>query len=150
MTKKEKEQLEPVLAPLRSLIGREDFKELALVYLQRDKDYVIFGIEKESTGDCLCLLCYDNSIRPMADGLVIITSKEEPVDLKKLLRSHPSCCWCHYLTYDDVDEILFWIQRDGEDLREKYKNLTETVQETLSFLNGRNYGWWESGEEGEG
>ncbi len=119
MTREDKKKLEPILAPLRSLVGRKEFMELAMAY----------------------------TVRPMSDGIAVIAVKEEPADLKKLFMSHPDCCWCHYLTYENLDEILLWIQRDGEDLREKYKKLTETVQEALSFLNGREYGWGERQEE---
>ena len=142
MTKEEKKQLEPALAPLRSLITKEDFIELALIYMQREMEYVICSVEKCRMENCLCLRCFYQESYPKEEGLVIITPRDTIVDLKKLLSAHPKYYWCHYFTYDNVDELLLWIQRDGEDLRAKYRTLTETAQNSLSFLNERRYGWW--------
>lgn len=142
MTRKQKEQLEPALAPLRSLVGKEDFLELALVYIQREMNYVIYNVDEAGTKNCLCLRCYYDGYCPEPEGLVVISAEENPADLKKLLRRYAGYEWCQYFTYDDVDELLIWIQRDGEDLREKYSSLTETVQKALGFLEEWKYGWW--------
>lgn len=142
MTKEDKIQLEPALAPLRNLIRKEDFIELSLIYMQREMDYIICNIDEHSTDNCLILGCFYKESYPKEEGLVIITPKDTITDLKKLLSAHPNYHWCHYFTYDNVDELLLWIQRDGEDLRAKYRSLTETVQNSLSFLNERRYGWW--------
>lgn len=144
MTREDKKLLEPALAPLRALIRKEDFTELALVYIQREKNYVIYSMEKDPVINTLYLGCYD--VRDMGSGLVVITAEDGAVNVKKLMSSRPEYSWCHCLSTDDVDELLLWIQRDGEELRYKYRELTEKVGKALSFLNGRKYGWWEKKE----
>lgn len=133
MTREEKEQLEPTLAPLRKLIGKDDFLELALIYIQMGKSCIVYSIDKHSIEKSLCIGCYD--IRnPEADGLMIISANTQPTDVKEWQETHPEYCWVRSFTYGrDIDELLLWISRDGEELQDKYAELTDTVQKALAF-----------------
>lgn len=143
MTKEEKEQLEPALAPLRSLISRKDFMELAMVYLQQYQGYVIYGIDKDSIRAGLCISCYD-ICNPKEKGLVVITAEEDGMEVKKQLPPRLDYDWLRCFTYaDDIDELLLWIQRDGDELQEKYEKPIGKIRKELSFLSERKYGWWE-------
>lgn len=141
MTTEDRKQLEPMLAPLRSLVSRKDFMEIAMVYIQRDRNYVIYRIDKETTADSIYLACYD--IMYKVEGLVIISIEDEVINIKRHMSLHPEYAWCHYITYGDMDEVLLWMQRNGQDLPEKYEDLVEKIEDALSALRERKYGWWE-------
>lgn len=139
MTREEKEQLEAALASLQKLLKEDDFMELSLVYLQMEKGYVVYSIEKHSIRKSLCIGCYD--IRdPKSDGLMVISMKENKADLKEWAKTHLECHWVRFFTCDDnIDDLLLWISREGEALQDKYKDLTDTVQKALAFLRKNNF-----------
>lgn len=144
MTREDKKKLESILAPLRSLVGRKEFMELAMVYIQQYQGYVAYGIDRDSIADSLCVSCYD--IRyPGKKGFVVITAREDLEEVKRQMASRTGYDWSRCFAYgEDMDDLLAWIQRDGDELQEKYQSFTEKIRKDLSFLHDRVYGWWEA------
>ena len=146
MTKEDKRQLEPVLMELRPLINETDFMNLALIYMQRGKQYVIYGVDKDSIKNGICIKCYD-IFHKAANGLVVITAENEPSGIKEWMASQREYQWYRLFTYDSIDELLLWIQRDDGELPYKYRYLANAVQKTMDFLEEREYGWWEKEDD---
>ena len=147
MERTEKERIVKELEDLRKLVSKEEFLELAAMFLQRNEEYLIMGAKCSKSGKTVYYKCnrteYHYSLCLVAVTIEDLAREDLELDGINADFLEQEIQILSYGNAEDVYEILLWCYREGGSFFDKrYKRLSEQMKQKLKFLDEKPFTWW--------
>ena len=147
MERTEKERIVKELENLRKLVSKEEFLELAAMFLQRNEEYRIMGAKCSKSGKTVYYKCnrteYHYSLCLVAVTIENLAREDLEMDGISADFLNQEIQILSYDNAEDVYEILLWCYREGGSFFDKrYERLSEQMKQKLKFLDEKPFTWW--------